>query len=131
MFSQVSVCSQAGVLHSMLGYTPLGRHPPADIPLHSACWDTVNKQAVCIPLECILVFRSHSNSLSSYEYLIVQWLFQKLGKGGGERNKKPLTVIFFLTYFYRSGSMAPSPLPPPICYYLNMEIQTYYNCTYL
>ena len=31
---------------------PLGRHPT----LHSACWDMVNKQAVCIPLECILVF---------------------------------------------------------------------------
>ena len=30
--------------------TPLGRHH-----LPSACWDTVNKRAVRIPLECILV----------------------------------------------------------------------------
>ena len=33
--------------------TPLGRHP-----LHSACWDTVNKRAVSILLECILVLHS-------------------------------------------------------------------------
>ena len=53
--------------HCMLGYTPpwadiphadtpLGRHPRADTPpLHGTCWDTVNKQAVFIPLECNLV----------------------------------------------------------------------------
>ena len=40
--------------------TPLGRHPQADTPrqtplLRSACWDMVNKRAVCILLECILV----------------------------------------------------------------------------
>ena len=42
--------------------TPPGRHPSwastptwEDTPLSSACWDTVNKRAVCIPLECILV----------------------------------------------------------------------------
>ena len=42
---------------------PLGRHtspPPCPVhaaihPLCSACWDTVNKRAVYIPLECILV----------------------------------------------------------------------------
>ena len=38
---------------------PLGRPPPPRVdtpsPLRSACWDTVNKQAVRIPLECILV----------------------------------------------------------------------------
>ena len=33
---------------------PLGKHPQAD-PLRSAWWDTVNKRAVRIPLECILV----------------------------------------------------------------------------
>ena len=85
MFSQVSVCPQGeGCLpHCMLGYTPWAdtplarhRHPPwADTPLpsacwdthlcsvhagihtplHSACWDKVNKRAVRIPLECILV----------------------------------------------------------------------------
>ena len=31
--------------------TPLGRHSP----LPSACWDTINKRGVRIPLECILV----------------------------------------------------------------------------
>ena len=31
--------------------TPPGRYTT----LCSACWDTVNKRAVCIPLECILV----------------------------------------------------------------------------
>ena len=67
MFSQVSVCPQGGVCPVASGQTlpgrhPLGRHPPsfpvhAGIhPPHSACWDTVNKRAVRIPLECILVF---------------------------------------------------------------------------
>ena len=51
-------------------YTPIGRntsgqvHPQAGTllwagtpaPCHSSCWDTVNKQTVRIPLECILVF---------------------------------------------------------------------------
>ena len=66
MFSQLSVCP-LGVPNCMLGYTyPLGRHlgqiplqadtPPGETPLlRSECWDMVNKQAVCIPLECILV----------------------------------------------------------------------------
>ena len=82
MLAQVSVCPQGGSLpHCMLGYTPRsrGRHTPqleadtpldqrqtpilppqseADIPLHSACWDTVNKRAVRIPLECFLVCTS-------------------------------------------------------------------------
>ena len=41
--------------------TPLGRQPPGetplwtDTPLRSVCWDTVNKWAVRILLECILV----------------------------------------------------------------------------
>ena len=46
---------------------PSGRHPPGQTPprqtppgqtppLRSACWDTVNKQAVCILLECNLVY---------------------------------------------------------------------------
>ena len=30
-------------------------HPPGRSPLRSACWDMVNKRAVRIPLECILV----------------------------------------------------------------------------
>ena len=38
-------------------YNPLGRYkPPGQVHhRHSACWDTVNKWAVRIPLECILV----------------------------------------------------------------------------
>ena len=52
----------------MLGYTPpaqcmLGYTPPCPVhagintppPPPSTCWDTVNKRAVRIPLECILV----------------------------------------------------------------------------
>ena len=35
--------------------TPPGRYTPRQIPLTSACWDMVNKQAVHILLECILV----------------------------------------------------------------------------
>ena len=34
------------------GTPPWGGTPPG----HSACWDTVNKRAAWIPLECILVF---------------------------------------------------------------------------
>ena len=34
-----------------------GQTPPSQTPpLHSACWDPVNKPAVRIPLECIFVF---------------------------------------------------------------------------
>ena len=80
---------RGGLLHCMLGYTPLwadisslgrpptraytppgrspwadtipGRHPPGQtppgqIPPSSACWDTVHKRAVRIPLECILIY---------------------------------------------------------------------------
>ena len=51
-----------GQLHPQAG-TPLGRYTPqAGTPPgrytpshHSSCWDTVNKRAVRIPLECILV----------------------------------------------------------------------------
>ena len=50
---------QWSVCHSVhredVCHTPPGRHPPRiDTPLHSACWDTVNKQVVCILLKCIL-----------------------------------------------------------------------------
>ena len=45
------VCSIAAGKH-----IPLGRYPPARHPPGSACWDTVKKRAVSIPLECILVF---------------------------------------------------------------------------
>ena len=49
-------------VHPLAGIPP-GRHtqpgrytPPTRYsPYHSACWDTVNKRAVRIPLECILV----------------------------------------------------------------------------
>ena len=51
-----SFCSQ-GVSATPWADTPLSRHLPwADTPLlSSACWDTVNKRVVGIPLECILV----------------------------------------------------------------------------
>ena len=51
MFSQVCLSGGGGVsspLHA-------GIHAPDRHPLCSACWDTVNKWAVCTPLECILV----------------------------------------------------------------------------
>ena len=69
MFSQVFVCPRGtggGVFpiacwdttprtrgRHPVGRHPPGRHPQADTP--KACWDTVNKWAVRIPLECILV----------------------------------------------------------------------------
>ena len=85
--------------HCMLGYTPprtRGRHPPppglvadtpradttlsrhlpgqtphwVDTPLQSACWDTANKRAVRIPLECILVYILHGlHAISSPEFV--------------------------------------------------------------
>ena len=36
-------------------HTPCPVHTGIHTPLYSACWDTVNKRAVRIPLECILV----------------------------------------------------------------------------
>ena len=52
MFSQVSVCPQGGICPIACWDTP----PPwADTPVRSVCWDMVNKRAVRIPLECILV----------------------------------------------------------------------------
>ena len=59
--------------------TPLGSTPPwADIrcPVHagihppllcSACWGTVNKRVVCIPLECILVLQCFCRKLHENE----------------------------------------------------------------
>ena len=39
-----------------LGHThPWGTHPPSTHPLSSACWDRINKWAVHILLECMLV----------------------------------------------------------------------------
>ena len=63
MFSQVSVCPwgvsiplHAGIHNwDQRQTSPLGRHPLADTLLCSARWDMVNKWAVRIPLECILV----------------------------------------------------------------------------
>ena len=60
MFSQVSVCPREGEVSAAPStprtrgrYTHSGRHP---LPPPSACWGTVNKQAVRNPLECILVW---------------------------------------------------------------------------
>ena len=55
MFLHVSVCPQGGWVSAPLH---AGIHPPGQTPpLHSACWGTVNKRAVRIPLECNLVFK--------------------------------------------------------------------------
>ena len=64
MFSQVSVCPQVGCLPLVWGCLPnppgqtptLGRHPP---PPQRILRDMVNKWAVCIPLECILVYNKN------------------------------------------------------------------------
>ena len=70
MFLQVSVClwgvsatpptrQTLPYIDTPLGRHPPGRHPPADTPLdrhpRGVLWDMVNKQAVRIQLECILV----------------------------------------------------------------------------
>ena len=69
MFSQVFASGPRGeclplvpgVWQTPPGRHPQGRHAPGqtppwvETPLYSACWDTVNKWAVRIPLECILV----------------------------------------------------------------------------
>ena len=70
MFSQVSVCPRGGGsaplhagIHTPWADTPLGRHPLRQTPVYAGihppaqCMlgDTVNKRAVRIPLECILV----------------------------------------------------------------------------
>ena len=98
MFSQVSVCPIASWdTHTPLGRHSPGRHPPswagrhpprADPPLgrhslgrqppghtpppRSTCWDTVNKRAVRIPLECILVlYQFRNDCLASNVCMIV------------------------------------------------------------
>ena len=49
-------------VHPQAG-TPPGRYTPGRYPpLHSACWDTVNKWAVHMPLECNLV--SHLSAVA-------------------------------------------------------------------
>ena len=45
-----------------LAGTPPGQYPPG----HSACWNMVNKRAVRIPLECIIVV-SHNFILLPYD----------------------------------------------------------------
>ena len=43
--------------------TPRADTPWADTSLHSACWDTVNKQAVRILLECILAVSAATSTV--------------------------------------------------------------------
>ena len=57
MFLNLSFCPQGGMSATPWADTPLpSRHPPGrePPPLLSACWDTVNKRAVRILLECIV-----------------------------------------------------------------------------
>ena len=69
VFTGVCLSTGGCLPHCMLGYTPPGQTPPAQCmlgytpaPLCSACWDTVNRRAVRIPLECILVYQGFSVS---------------------------------------------------------------------
>ena len=58
-----------------LGRHPLGQTPPwADTPLSSACWDTVNKRAVRIPLECILVYFTIDLFFRKY---VLAWIWNR------------------------------------------------------
>ena len=82
MFLHLSVILSKGggcLLHTPHGQTPhgqtplrahthtLGRHPPP-----SASWDTVNKWAVHILLECILVFHINLRTSNFNEWVIIQ-----------------------------------------------------------
>ena len=66
---------------SLWADTLLGRYPPCPVhagihtstqcmlgytPLRCACWDTVNKRALRIPLECILVIQCYRYEKKSY-----------------------------------------------------------------
>ena len=71
-----------------LGKHPLGQTPLCPVhvgihtPLPSACWDTVNKWAVRIPLECILVIFCDGNTICWLRYkslhLAAKHLFQNV-----------------------------------------------------
>ena len=86
MFLHLSVSHSVQRGEYLGRYTPLGRynprqvhplgrytHPPgrytprAGTPPSSACWDTVNKRAVRIPLECILVWQDFCRKLHENE----------------------------------------------------------------
>ena len=88
-FTCLSFCPEGGEdlgRYPPGSYTPLGRYPqqvhppragtpqvgtpPGMYPTHhSACWDTDNKRAARIPLECILVYHHHFclESIEIYE----------------------------------------------------------------
>ena len=55
------------------GTPPLGRYTPfwagTPPPGYNACWDTVNKRAVRIPLECILFNNLKLTFLSTTYFL--------------------------------------------------------------
>ena len=105
MFSQVSVCP--GGTHTPPDQrktppprqTPPGRHPPDRHPPGSACWDTVNKRAVRILLECNLVHvcfciytyctSYHSNSCRVTREAHSCVKFQVLGRRSGSCSASP------------------------------------------
>ena len=99
----VCVCHTPPGRHPPLGRhppwadTPQGRHPPAQCmlgytppaqymlgytpPLCSACWDTVNKRAVRILLECILVF----NAITIHYHIFCTLSLQERNAGDCKR----------------------------------------------
>ena len=48
----------------LLGRHPPGQSSPTQTPPPSACWDIVNKRAVRIPLECILVVKAKMDPIT-------------------------------------------------------------------
>ena len=79
MFLHLSVILFTGGLPAPL--SP-GRPPWADTPLRSACWDTVNKRAGRILLECILVIS------------IINYYFPRRFPEGGEELRHAIENAF-------------------------------------
>ena len=96
----VSAFCLGGLPHPLGRHPPLGSHPPFPVHagihtpaqcmleytppaqcilgytlLYSACWDTINKRAVRILLECILVFRLGPFTWCDYDCDYVVWDF--------------------------------------------------------
>ena len=81
-----SFCSQGGSAIPPDRHL-LARHLPELTPPGSACWDTVNKRAVRIPLECNLVYD----------------LFFMTGRGTGDIDLTTESATDFLTCISQSN----------------------------